>query len=144
MNLLLAFDSSSEEEEQVNIGNRRERVFLPRISLPRHVSTFREEFRVDAYVAEIILNRIGHIITHPTRNSQALSSREQLLTTLRFIGTNAPYHAVCNMQGPNKSTVCRTLHRNIRVINETIFHEYVRFPRDANIIAQEFERMAGN
>lgn len=143
MEIFLLIDSSSDEEEQIHDRNRRERIFLPRISVPRHASTFREEFRVDAMVAEQILNRIGHMIAHPTRNSFALTPREQLLTTLRFLGTNAPYHAICNMQGPHKSTVCRILHKVVHVLNQTIFLEHVRFPDNANDIPQQFQNMAG-
>lgn len=45
------------------------------------------------------------------------------------------------MQGPHKSTVCRTLYRVIGAINERVFPEYVRFPDDADAIPLEFEPM---
>lgn len=143
MELLYLFDSSSDEEEQRNFNLRRPRVFRPRVIFPRHVSTFREEFRVDAPVADLILNRIGHLIAHPPESNHALSPREQLLTVLRFLGTNAPYHSICNMQGPNKSTVCRTLFRVVNVLNETLFGETVRFPDHSTQIPIEFSAIAG-
>lgn len=139
-------DSSSEDEEIMDRGRfriRRERDFRPRISVPRHVSTFREESRVDAPVAELILNRIAHAIAHHSTRSHALTPREQFLTVLRFLGTNAPYHSICNMQGPHKSTVCRTLHRVIRAINDIILQEYVRYPDNVNYVPYEFERLVG-
>lgn len=108
MKCLFIIDSSSEEIER-SYRIRLERVFRSRIVSLRHISTFREEFRVDAEVVEQ-LNRIGNRIAYRTQNSHALTAREQLLTVLPFLGTNAPYHAICNMQGPHKSTVCRTLH----------------------------------
>lgn len=144
MEFFYLFDSSSDEEVPIHFNLRRPRVFRPRIILPRHITTFREEFRVDAPVADLILNRIGYLIAHPTELNHALSPREQLLTVLRFLGTNAPYHSVCNMQGPNKSTVCRTLFRVVNALDETIFGEIVRFPTHCAQIPIEFTAIAGS
>lgn len=148
MNFLLMFDSSSDDDDdgqanQNRIRYRRERIFRPRVTVPRHISTFREEFRADAPVADLVLNLIGASIEHQTTKNHALSPREQLFTVLRFLGTNAPYHSICNMQGPNKSTVCRTLFRMIHAINEIVFPEYVRFPEDTVAIPLKFEPMGG-
>lgn len=66
MNLFLMFDSSSDnDDEQANhirVRIRRERFFRPRVSVSRHTSTFHEEFRVDAPVADLLLNMIGNLI----------------------------------------------------------------------------------
>lgn len=45
-------ESSSDEDEQAiyRVRVRRERAFRLRINFPRYISTFREEFRVDAEV----------------------------------------------------------------------------------------------
>lgn len=104
---------------------------------------FVERFRMSTSAVEKILNVIGPLLKHRTKFNQALEPRKQLLVALRFFGTGSQYHAVSDMHGIHKSTVCRAVNRVSRAINRTLFHKYVRWPSNCDHIQGGFSCVAG-
>lgn len=107
---------------------RRKPIFFPRINFPRTINTFREDFRIESKVAEIVLNGISIRIQNDITKYQVLTPQQQLLITLHFLGTNAQYHAVGAMHGVHKSTICNCIHNVIKAIIDVFFRRVVKWP----------------
>jgi len=145
--LNLYFSDSEEEEEEEEVGlqaeevrPRRPRSFKERLNYIEIEGTFdfNERFRLSANKMESILLAIGNRIEHPPARNHALSTEEQLLTTLRWLGTWAQYHTVGDAQGVSKASVCRTIKRVVEAINDALVREYVKWPDNPAGIAEDF------
>lgn len=138
----LFFDSSSDEEDEIN-QNRRRTVFNRiRINYNLNGFQFREAFRIDIEVFEQLENYLGrHIIV--SRRNNSLSPREQLLTTLHFLGNGAQYHINGHVHSVSKATVCRCVHRVCDLISKFLMPLYVRWPTSSILVEREFRQKAG-
>lgn len=123
---------------------RRPRVYQVRINfILSTAESFRESFRVDMRVVEIIERHIGRFILRNTRRSHALSVRQQILVTLHFLGNGSIYHLNGHSLGVSKSTVCQCIHAVCNLIMVYMMPLYVRWPTNANDIDIKFQRKAG-
>jgi len=141
--LNLYFSDSEEEEEEVGlqaeeVRPRRPRYPLRKVRITSGTLDFNERFRLSANKMERILLSIGNRIEHPPARNHALSTKEQLLTTLRWLGTGAQYHNIGDAQGVSKASVCRTIKRVVEAINDDLVREYVKWPDNPAGIAEDF------
>lgn len=141
-------DTSSSEEENLPQREqrlkRKKKLFRERINFDRFLETdFMERFRLSPSTVESVLNVIGPIIKHKTNLNKALSPKQQLLSALHFFGTGSQYHAVSDMHGIHKSTVCRSVNRVSYAIIRELFHVYVRWPTNCGYIQAGFSSIAG-
>lgn len=144
--------SSSEEENETNIlpaGTNyrqvqlRRQIYRSRINFEIcSAKVFIERFRISASAAEKVLNAIGPLIIHRTNINHALNPKQQILVALHFFGTGNQYHAVADMHGIHKSTVCRIVDRVSKAILRILFPVYVRWPPDSTYIPGEFSKIA--
>lgn len=138
------FDSSSgssENEEEMPV--RRRRQFRARINFDFEMDGFQEKFRISARAAEYILRYIAEDLQHNTIRNMTLSPQMQFSTTLHFIGCACQYHAVGDMHGLSKSSVCRVIHNVMDIISNRLFPHEVRWPSEnVDLISQNFMRVA--
>lgn len=122
----------------------RQRAYQPRINflLPT-ANLFRESFRVDQRVVELIEHYIGRLIQRQTSRSHALTVREQILITLHFLGNGSVYHLNGYSLGVTKSTVCQCIHNVCDLIARFVMPLFVTWPTNANDIQTKFLRKAG-
>ena len=121
---------------------RRPRVFLQR----QHFlidANFAQRFRVSPETATRLENILGPHLMHRTRRNDALSPREQVLTTLRFLATNGFYHLIRDAHGPSEATICHTIRRVSLLINHLLFEEIVRWPNYSQRFSVQFEEAGG-
>ena len=116
-------DSDSDQEFDQNIKRRK---VIERINF--NIDNFEETFRISRTLAEQILQQIAPIINHETFTNNALTAEQQLLTTLRFLGTNAFYSVIGHAHGMDKSTVSRAIHRTVKALNDQLFQNIVKWP----------------
>ncbi|KAJ3661345.1 hypothetical protein Zmor_005744 [Zophobas morio] len=64
---------------------------------------------------DLLVNEIGPLLLHNTSKSGALTLKQQLSVALHWLGCGAQYHIVGDAHGVDKSTVCRTVQRPLRV-----------------------------
>lgn len=135
---------SSSDDEEVNVGVvRRRRNFRQRINF-NFVSLyeFNERFRMTSQKLEELLQLIGLGLVRVTNRSQPLSTKLQLCIALHWMGTGGQYHAVSDMHGVSKASVCRVVHRVVREINSTVFPRYIKWPNNIMDIVNRFYNIA--
>lgn len=91
-----------------------------------------------------ILYHIGPDIQHETARNRALTPKEQLLLTLRFLATGTFYYVVGDAHGPSRATVHRTVHRVLEVIVRRLIG-LIAFPTSVEAcraVQREFHEMA--
>lgn len=71
---------------------------------------------------------IGHRLFHPTNRSVSLSVKMQLCIALHWFGTGGQYHAISDMHGVSKATVCRSVHIVVNAVNEIKFPQVIDWP----------------
>jgi len=133
--------SSTDSEEEVEEVVRRPRVFKERLGYVEIEGTFdfNERFRLTATKMESILLTIGPRLQHSTERSHAISARNQLIMALRWLGTGVQYWCDGDAQGVSKCSVCRSVKRVVRAINDTLLQEFVKWPDDNPAgIAEDF------
>lgn len=136
-------DSSDEEDNVHRRPNRRQTVFeRARINYNTNRNQFREAFRIDMEVVDQLERYLSRHIIQSARNN-SLSPREQILTTLHFLGNGAQYHVNGHMHGISKSTVCRCVHRVCGLIAKYLLPIYVRWPSSSILVEREFFEKAG-
>ncbi|XP_065361950.1 putative nuclease HARBI1 [Calliphora vicina] len=103
----LLYDSSDESDTEITI--RRRRLFRPRLEYEFLESTleYNERFRLKRDKFILLLNLLSPILENETNRSHSLTVQQQLLITLRWLGTGTTYHAVGDLHGVSKATVCR-------------------------------------
>lgn len=134
-------DDSEDEDDEIQ---------MPRVSLFDRIRTnyflngsmFREAFRVDREVVVELEQHLGWYLQVSRRNN-ALDARQQILTTLHFLGNGAQYHVNGHMHTVSKSTVCRCVHRVCRLIATNLMPLFVRWPTTSRIVEAEFFNKAG-
>jgi len=138
------FSSSDDsEEESQGSPSRNKKIYRPRINFnDLSDAVFIEKFRLRRGEAENLITMLSPHLPNKERN-KAISPPQQILTALHFLGTGTFYHAVADMHGLSKASVCRIVRRVVTVIVDKIFKNAVRWPTDTTIIASEFMRKGG-
>ena len=134
-------ESDSDEESYIE---RRARKFRPRINYSRNDDfRFKQKFRLDKSAAEYVLQEIGRYLAHPTRRNAALSSEQQFLTALAWLGNGSQYHAVGRMHGVDRATVHRCVRNVCDLIVRELFGKEIRWPEEnPELIAQKFSTVS--
>lgn len=140
-------DDSEDENGQIPARRqRRQRTFRPRINFIRLPTEIVSRFRLtDAHI-DILTDRLEPLIRHKTTRNHALSPKEQVQFCLRYLGSGDHYRTIADAHGPVGSTLSRTLHRFVDVINRELYAEYVDWPTTRELargIAEKFEEKAG-
>lgn len=125
-----------------SVQGRNEKVYKERINFDE-CSDFVQRFRLSPKTVNYVWEKIRFNIEPNTKRSNFLSSKEQLLTCLRFLSTNGFYHIIRDAHGPSESSVCRIVKRVVRAINSTFFKEVIRWPENCNNFALEFLNQGG-
>ncbi|XP_050340600.1 putative nuclease HARBI1 [Bactrocera neohumeralis] len=126
-------------EDAVKARNYRDRINF----LGLQNFNFKEYFCLNPIQADFLLNNVGQKLEHNTQRSHALSAENQLLLCLHWLGNGCQYHGVAALHSVAKSTVCRTIHRVVDIITDTLFQKTVRWPDDVSGIAEKFFLMGG-
>ncbi len=146
----MSSSSSSSEEELDRIDaalrqvHRAPRTYGERRLLtfegPDHV--FRERFRLSKDAAANLVERLAPSLVRDTDRSHPLTPQEQVLTFLRWAGSDSFYHVVRDCHGMSKASVCRIVRDVSSAIVENMEAEYICFgePRQQ---ARDFEQIAG-
>lgn len=146
LRLNLCESSSSSEEEEINLEmqNRRRKIYRDRINFDFFLeSVFIERFRLSRSAVENVLIAIGPRIDYKTNKNHALNPKQQILVALHFYGNGSQYHSIGDMHGIHKSTVCRIVNRVSRTIVRILFPKYVRWPNNCAHISGGFFNIAG-
>ena len=69
------------------------------------ISDFKERFRLEPHQVDQLLLTIGPDLQQPTSRSGALSPKQQILITLRFLATGSFYKVIADSLGFSKATV---------------------------------------
>ena len=93
-------------------------------------------------VVDLLEERLGPGLLHPTQRSGALSVRDQILTFLHFVGTNSFFHVVRDCHGISTNTVYRIVHEVIKAVFE-LRNEFISFPANPQAAAGKFKDVAG-
>lgn len=113
-----------------------------RINYTLRRRNFRRYFRIDKEVFMQIEEYIGrHLIV--SRRNNALNARQQILTTLNFLGNGSQYHSIGLMHNVSKSTVFRCIHRVCRLIVRHLMPVFLRWPTTSIADEQLFRQRAG-
>lgn len=134
----------SDSDDDEPIMQRRERNFKKRINFGP--DDFRQRFRLSRTQADMLINSIGDLLGSHTRRNHALSPEQKILTALRFLATGGFYKLNGDAHGVSDSTICRSVRSVVEAINQRLFDELIRWPRDnaaRNAIAQGFFGIAG-
>lgn len=129
-------DADEEEEEEIRLP-RRSLFLLIRTKFNLDATVFREAFRVDQDVFELLERLLSPRLAVSRRNN-SLSPRQQLLTALHFLGNGAQYHVNAAIHTIHKSTVCRCVHRVCRLIATQLMSLFVRWPSATQIVEAQF------
>lgn len=141
MNLL--YDSSDESDNEIAV--KRRRIFRPRLEYEFLESTleYNERFRLKRDKFLLLINLLSAILERETNRSHSLTVQQQLLITLRWLGTGTTYHAIGDLHGVSKATVCRVIKSVVNAINSTLFATYVRWPENMDQVVSKFFAIKG-
>lgn len=134
-------ESDSEDDAEIGTIHRRSLFLLIRTNYNLDEHVFRQAFRVDVEVFELLKHSLSPFLAVSRRNN-SLSPREQLLTSLHFLGNGAQYHINGVMHTISKSTVCRCVHRVCRLIATRLMPLYVKWPSTSQIVEAQFYQKA--
>ncbi|KAI5740980.1 hypothetical protein M8J76_009211 [Diaphorina citri] len=144
MNNLLNPQWSDSEEDGPQEEGLRHQVFRARVNFnAANDFIFVERFRVSRDVVEQILTTVSPFLEHPTNRRHALTSRQQVLLTLHWLGNGAQYHITADAHGVSKSTVQRTVHKVVECVVRYQFPQSIRFPENMAAIVEKFSEIAG-
>lgn len=134
---------SSDEEEAVVL--RRPRIYRPRIEYGHMEESYEynERFRLTAQKLEHLLNLLGFHLERPTERNHALPAKLQLQVALHWMGTGAQYHAIADMHGVCKASVCRAVHSVVTAVNNTMSAIYVKWPDNMQGVVEQFFAIRG-
>lgn len=136
--------SSSDSEDEVEWFVRLPRYFRPRTNyrfLP--VFEYNERFRLSNEKFVDLLNSIEPFLEHPTRRNKALTPQQQLQIGLHWLATGAQYHAVADMHGVSKASVCRVITSIVTHVNEQVFPRLVDWPDNVPEVVGRFHEIGG-
>ena len=125
------------------IQHRRPREFKERINFSYDHADFVQRFRLSQETVHYLEERIGHHLQRNSNRNHALTPSQQILTSLRFLATNGFYHLIRDSHGPSESSVCVVLKDFVRVVNENLFDEVVRWPENCVEFSNDFFNMHG-
>ncbi|XP_055838400.1 putative nuclease HARBI1 [Episyrphus balteatus] len=138
------FSSSDESDFEDYYRGRRPRIFRERINFElMSYHSFNEKFRISFSVCEELLRYIGPSLEHETNRNHALSAKQQILIGLHWLGNGGQYHGVADMHGVSKATVCRVVKKVVNAINERVFPDKVKWPRNTADVVEKFYSIAG-
>ena len=119
---------------------RRRKLFTARIKMG--ISDFKERFRLEPHQVDQLLLTIGPDLQQPTSRSGALSPKQQILITLRFLATGSFYKVIADSLGFSKATVGVCIRRCVAAINTHLFAVHVRWS-ETNDVARRFYGIGG-
>lgn len=129
------------EDEEINRRPQRLLFDLERNNFFTCDSVFRQYFRIDREVFEQVEYLIGPHLAVSARNISH-SIREQILTTLHFLGNGAQYHLNGLAHNISKATVCRCIHKVCELIAVHLMSMFVRWPNNCRLIERQFYQKA--
>lgn len=137
--------SESSENEEVIVVYRRQRIFRPRTEFDTFENTYEynERFRLSFQKFQMVLENIVPFLQHETARNHALTPKQQLQIALHWLGTGAQFHAIADMHGVSKSSVCRAIQNVVHGINNNLFHVLVQWPNNVYEIIQKFSDRSG-
>ncbi|PSN43286.1 putative nuclease HARBI1 [Blattella germanica] len=91
----------------------------------------------------MVLENIVPFLQHETARNHALTPKQQLQIALHWLGTGAQFHAIADMHGVSKSSVCRAIQNVVHGINNNLFHVLVQWPNNVYEIIQKFSDRSG-
>lgn len=136
-------DSDSSVNEEVVV--RRPKLFRVRINY-RHMEMtyeYNERFRLDSHKFQDLVSLLRPYLQRVTNRNKALSAELQLQITLHWLGTGAQYHAIADMHGISKASVCRAVHNTVAAVTDTLFANYVKWPINVEEVVERFFLMKG-
>lgn len=141
----MMFSSDSSDTEEEIIQYRRIRTFRPRSDFGYIENTYEynERFRLSFNQFQNLLENIAPYLQHRTARNYALTPKQQLEIALHWFGTGTQYHAVADMHGVSKASVCRSVRNVVHGINNTFFRERVKWPNNLNDVVHHFHEIAG-
>uniref|UniRef100_A0A0K8VMT5 Putative nuclease HARBI1 n=1 Tax=Bactrocera latifrons TaxID=174628 RepID=A0A0K8VMT5_BACLA len=138
MNLL--YDFSDESDNEITL--KRRRLFRPRLEYKFLESTL-ERFMLKHEKFVLLLNLLCPILERKTSRSHSLTVQQQLLITLRWLGTGTTCHAIGDLHGVSKATVCRVVKSVVTAINTALFATYVRWSENVDQVVTKFYAVGG-
>lgn len=138
---MISSDSSDDEVVVV----RREQFYKDRVNdgFMEHSYEFNERFRLTSLKMGELINRLGPVLTRHTNRSQPMTVSLMLQTALHFLGTGAQYHAISDMSGISKASVCRAVHDVIEAVVHALLAEFVQWPIDMQNVTKNLYDIAG-
>ena len=103
---------------------------------------FREKYRVPKAVVDHLEEKFQAQLTPKTRRNNSLSARQQILTFLRFLGSNSFYHIVKDCHGLSSHTVYRIVHK-VGSLVYGLRNEVIKWPENKLAIASQFYDIGG-
>lgn len=138
----LIFSSDESDDEDILVLRRR-RNFNPRINFDNlNDYQFKECFRLSAAGVADVEAAVGADLARTTQRNHALTSRQQILIALHWLGNGGQYHGIAAMHGISKATVCRVVFRVSRAVVNRLLRRIVRWPNNVEI-AEGFFRKGG-
>ena len=116
------------------------------IALISILDDFVQRFRLQRHQVDLLENTRGGFLQHGTHQNHALSARQQMLLTLRYLADGGRLRLVGDAHGVDKSTMSRVIERVTTVINEQLFGTMVNWPNEPGSIANisaRFRLLAG-
>lgn len=139
------WSSDSESSDDVDIYVRRPRVYKPRkdYTCIENTYEFNKRFRLSAENLEQLINLLGPSLQRQSNRSESLSVKLQLQLALHWFGTGAQHHAVGDMHGVSKASVCRSVQDVVGAVNTVMFADYVKWPANCDNIVRQFFQIGG-
>ena len=140
-------DSDSSDDDIQDVHQPLPRVYRDRINFDqRSEKLFVERFRLASALIDVLEERLYEHLSFADNRNHALTCRQQILVSLRMLADNGFYHLNGDAHGVGKQTVCNTLRKFVRAVNEVLYDEVVRFPDIVNyhgLVQQFFEVQGG-
>lgn len=135
---------SSSESDNENVIVRRPRIFRERVPYNHMENSyeFNERFRMTFERFASLLEVLQPYLEHPTQRNHALTPHQQLQIALHWFGTGTSYHAVSDMHGVSKATVCRAIKTVVNSVNNNLLNNLVCWPIDVGEVVTQFFNLA--
>lgn len=135
--------SSDSSEDEVLI--RRRRIFRTRIDYVHMEMSYEynERFRLSSHKFQSMVVLLRPYLERVTERSKALPAELQLQVALHWMGTGAQYHAIADMHGISKASVCRIVRSTVAAVNNAMFADYVKWPENVQDTVERFFAIKG-
>ena len=139
-NMNVWFSDSEDDEREP----RRARTFRPRINFDfGAVYEYNERFRMSFEKLTNLVERLEPVLRRASERNHALSAKNCVQIALHWLGNGGQYHAVSDMHGISKATVCRIIRQFVTAVNNTLFNELVTWPDNVADVVQKFYELGG-